>query len=149
MVAAHQDEVIVPYLERRMRQDLSEGEFNHTSKTRTSYNSATTQFLAYNLNPHSLINQDRAHIVIRLHWKLTKPKRHSNPFVPGLPTDDNKHRCQLIGTPSAYCCSKSKFSPRGNSGFNIEFLGNSRKIFAHSSSSNLQNNLLVLCPQLH
>jgi hypothetical protein len=36
------------------------------------------------------------------------------------PTDDTKQRCQLVGNPSAECCSKSKFFPRGNSGFNIE-----------------------------
>jgi hypothetical protein len=39
--------------------------------------------------------------------------------------DDTKQRCQLIGTPSAECCSKSKFSPQGNSEFNIELSGNS------------------------
>jgi hypothetical protein len=65
------------------------------------------------------------------------------------PTNDTKQRCQLVGTPSTKCCSKSKSSPRGNSGFNIELSGNSRKSSYRSSSSNLQNNFLVLCPQLH
>jgi hypothetical protein len=36
-----------------------------------------------------------------------------------LAPDDTKQRCQLVGTPSVECSSKSKFSPRGNSGFNI------------------------------
>jgi hypothetical protein len=37
--------------------------------------------------------------------------------------DDTKQVCQ-VGNPSAECCSKSKFSPRGNSGF----ISNSRGI---------------------
>jgi hypothetical protein len=60
-----------------------------------------------------------------------------------------KQRCQLVRTLSTECCSKSKFFPRGNSEFNIELSENSRKSSARSSSSNLQNNLLVLYPQLH
>jgi hypothetical protein len=36
--------------------------------------------------------------------------------VPENSLDDTKQRCQFVGTPSAKCCSKSKFSPRGNSG---------------------------------
>jgi hypothetical protein len=63
--------------------------------------------------------------------------------------DDTKQRCQLIGTPSADYCSKSKFSPRGKSGFSIELSGKNRESSRRSSSSNLQNNFLVLCPQLH
>jgi hypothetical protein len=39
--------------------------------------------------------------------------------------DDTKQVCQ-VGTLSAECCSKSKFSPRGNSGF----ISNSRGIVA-------------------
>jgi hypothetical protein len=62
--------------------------------------------------------------------------------------DDTKQVCQ-VGTPSAECCGKSKFSPRGNSGFILNSQGNSRKSAARSSSSNLQNNSSFLCPQLH
>jgi hypothetical protein len=66
-----------------------------------------------------------------------------------LSLDDTRKRCQLVGTPSAECCSKSKFFLRENSKFNIKLSGNSRESSCRSSSSNLQNNFLVLCPQLH
>jgi hypothetical protein len=46
--------------------------------------------------------------------------RCSPATAPENSLDDTKQRCQLVETPSAECCSKSKFSPRGNSGFNIE-----------------------------
>jgi hypothetical protein len=36
--------------------------------------------------PSHLISQDRAHNVIRLHWKYSKHGRHSNLFVPGWPS---------------------------------------------------------------
>jgi hypothetical protein len=61
--------------------------------------------------------------------------------------DDTKEVCQ-VGTPSAECCSKSKFSPRGKLRVNIELSGNSRKSSRRSSNSNLQNNFSFLCPQL-
>jgi hypothetical protein len=41
--------------------------------------------------------------------------------------DDTKQVCQ-VGTPSAECCSKSKFFPREKLVVNIELSGNSRKI---------------------
>ena len=54
---------------RRLRRDLSEEEFNHTCKTRPTYNSPTSASQADRLNPHNLVDQDRAHNVKRLHWK--------------------------------------------------------------------------------
>jgi hypothetical protein len=69
-----------------MRQDLPEGVINHTSKTRSPYNSATTSSLAHKLNSHILISQDRTHSVIRLHWKYTKHRRHGNLFNPEWPS---------------------------------------------------------------
>jgi hypothetical protein len=63
-------------------------------------------------------------------------------------TEDTKQVCQ-VETPSAECCSKSKFFPRGKLEVNIELSGNSRKSSCHSFSINLQNNSLFLCPQLH
>jgi hypothetical protein len=62
--------------------------------------------------------------------------------------DDTKQACK-VRTPSAECCSKSKFSPQGKLGVNIELSGNSQKSYYRSSSSNLQNNSSFLCPQLH
>jgi hypothetical protein len=67
----------------------------------------------------------------------------STVMAPESSFDATKQRCQLVGTPSAECCRKSKFFPRGNLGFNIKLSGNSQKSSARSSSSNLQNNLLV------
>jgi hypothetical protein len=40
--------------------------------------------------------------------------KHSWYFMRGVMTLSN---VPIVGTPSAECCSKSKFSPRGNSGF--------------------------------
>jgi hypothetical protein len=81
--------------------------------------------------------------IFRVRWAKSVIKEDR-----GFTTDDTKQVCQ-VGTPSAECCNKSKFSPRGNSRFNIELLGNSRERSCRYSSSNLQNNFLVLCPQLH
>jgi hypothetical protein len=69
-------------------------------------------------------------------WLMSQHNGH-RPQGQGAAADDTKQRCQLVGTPSVECYSKSKFSPRGNSGFNIELSRNSRKSSAHSSSSNL------------
>jgi hypothetical protein len=60
-------------------------------------------------------------------------------------SDDTKQVFQ-VGTPSAECSSKSKFSPREELGVNIELLGNIQKSSARSSSSNLENNSSFLCP---
>jgi hypothetical protein len=65
-----------------MRWDLSKGEFNHTGQTSSQIPSNVKQ----QVEPQSLRNQDRAHNVIRLHWKLTKHGRHCNIFVPGWQT---------------------------------------------------------------
>ena len=46
---------------RELRQDLSEGEFNPTSKTRSTYNFATSSCQADELNSHDFVDQDRAH----------------------------------------------------------------------------------------
>jgi hypothetical protein len=42
-----------------------------------------------------------------------------------LGDDYTKQRCQLVGTLSAECCSKSKIFPRVNLGFNIKLWGKS------------------------
>jgi hypothetical protein len=55
-----------------------------------------------------------------LGWSLEQGNAASLDVV-----DDTKQRCQLNGTPSAECCSKSKFSLRGNLWFNIKLLRNS------------------------
>jgi hypothetical protein len=59
--------------------------------------------------------------------------------------DDTKQVCQ-VGTPSAECCSKSKFSPRGKLRVNIKLSRNSWKSTCRSA---MQNNSSFLCPQLH
>jgi hypothetical protein len=51
----------------------------------------------------------------------------------GFTTDDTKQVCQ-VGTPSAECCNKSKFSPRGKLGVNFEL------------SRRVKKALLVLLP---
>jgi hypothetical protein len=66
-----------------MRQDLSEGAFNHPDLI-VPKNTTLCQYPW--MNPHNIINQDRAHIVIRLHWKLAKHGRHGSLFVPGWHT---------------------------------------------------------------
>jgi hypothetical protein len=65
----------------KIRQDLSEEAFNQTSLT-------VPPIFCYHLlsvllvEPLILLNQDRAHIFIRLHWKYTIHERHINPFNP-------------------------------------------------------------------
>ena len=57
--------------EGRMRQDLWEERFTHTSQTRYSYNFATTEWSDNRMNPHNLIILAEPY-TIRLHWKLAK-----------------------------------------------------------------------------
>jgi hypothetical protein len=52
----------------------------------STYNFSTTSCVAHKLNPHNLVSQDRAHSVIRPHWKYTKHRRHGNLFNPGWQT---------------------------------------------------------------
>jgi hypothetical protein len=67
-----------------MRQDLSEKAFNQTILT-------LPPIFCYHLMSVLmaelliLLNQDRAHNVIRLHWKYSKHGRHSNLFNPKWP----------------------------------------------------------------
>ena len=66
---------------RELRRDLSEEEFNPTSKTRSTYNSATSACQADRLNSHNLVDQDRAHC-LRLHGKLLNLEGLRNLLVP-------------------------------------------------------------------
>jgi hypothetical protein len=68
-----------------MRQDLLEGEINHTSKTHSHLQILLPSNVLQQVEPTNL-NQDRAHNVIRLQWKYTKHGRHSNLFVLGWQT---------------------------------------------------------------
>jgi hypothetical protein len=68
-----------------MRQDLSEKAFNQTDLT------VPPIFCYHPLSvpmaePLILLNQDRAHNIIRLHWKYSKYGRHSNLFNPEWPS---------------------------------------------------------------
>ena len=67
---------------RELRQDLSEGEFNSTSKTRSTYNFATSSCQADELNSHDFVEQDRAHC-LKLHGKLLNLEGLGNLFAPG------------------------------------------------------------------
>jgi hypothetical protein len=55
-----------------MRQDLSEEEFNHNGMTVPPTILIPPCVITYRLNPHNLLNQVRAHSVLKLHWKYSK-----------------------------------------------------------------------------
>jgi hypothetical protein len=63
-------------------------------------------------------------------------------------TYDTKQVCQ-VETPSAECCSESKFSPRGNSGFISNSRGIVTKALVIPLRAICKTNSLFLCPQLH
>jgi hypothetical protein len=85
----------------RMRRDLLEERATNWQDSFPTYNS-TTSTSCTQVVPSHLISQDRAHIVIRLHWKHSKHGRHGNLFVPGWqstsehPSDDNYTNPGLI-----------------------------------------------------
>jgi hypothetical protein len=59
--------------------------------------------------------------------------------------DDTKQVCQ-VWTPSAECCSKSKFSPLGKLGVNIKFSGNSQKSSARFFQQPAKQFLVLVSP---
>ena len=75
---------------RELRQDLSEEEFNSTSKTRSTYNFATSSCQDDELNSTSLIKT--VPIVLRLHGKLLNLEGLRNLIAAGWPTLVNTTR---------------------------------------------------------
>jgi hypothetical protein len=96
----------------KMRRDLLEGESNQLARSVPNLQFNYQPSSCTQVAPSHLISQDRAHIVIRLHWKYSKQGRHGSLFVPGWqstserPGEDNytnpglKARCVALGSHS-------------------------------------------------
>jgi hypothetical protein len=66
----------------KMRRDLLEGESNQLARSVPNLQFNYQPSSCTQVAPSHLISQDRAHIVIRLHWKYSKHGRHGNLFIP-------------------------------------------------------------------
>jgi hypothetical protein len=97
----------------KMRQDLLEEAFNQTSLTVPPIHQLPPHVSTHGCS-YIVLNQDRAHSVIRLHWKYSNHRRHSNLFnpewqstsvLPGSTSSSSRHEA-LEGTqfspPSTY-----------------------------------------------
>jgi hypothetical protein len=122
----------------RMKRDLLEERATNWQDPFPTYNSSTTIFLHIVALPH-LISQDRAHNVIRLHWKYTKHGRHSHLFVPGWqstserPGEDNYTnpgliaRCVALGSHSTSPPSIKPIHPGVSLGWSFNFCTSSKQ----------------------